>query len=277
MEYGFIVIKDNDYAKLFFIHYISNKNITMIPSSEPTHKVYEDIKNIHHYKIVYKPKRRGVCELHNLYLKQHVTISYNDKERVGQITHKTNDNVQIQFYKEPDKPTERFDFNYKGLSHKILNINRIEKSGEPINNDANAVVNVEDNIEDEYKPDYVYYYSIEQQVNTLLEELTRNIDINEYKALKDINKLIARYIEINRKYYTHSNNYTFKPLSTKPILNSIINNESIFDFYSDNISINYYEDKSFIPKNTNLTDVEKLFNKKTTTYNTKNEIFFDER
>ena len=73
MEYGFIVIKKNDYNNLFFIHHVNDKNITLIPSYEPATKI---IDTQDHYTIVYKPKLRGVCELNNLHLNNNVLFTY---------------------------------------------------------------------------------------------------------------------------------------------------------------------------------------------------------
>ena len=46
--------------------------MTLIPQSEPGTKI-EDT-NFDSYRIVYKPKLRGVCDLNDLYLNQRIVI-----------------------------------------------------------------------------------------------------------------------------------------------------------------------------------------------------------
>jgi hypothetical protein len=124
MEYGFIVIKNNDYSSLFFIHNVNDRYVTLIPSYEPNTKI-KDVKE--NYTIVYKPKLRGVCELNNLHLNNHVVFKYSDNtEREGKIVKKKNDLIHVQFFKEPSKPTEVFDFDYKGIPPNLWNIQKIQ-------------------------------------------------------------------------------------------------------------------------------------------------------
>jgi len=98
-------------------------------------------------------------------------------------------------------------------------------------------------VEEETKEES-YYYSMEQQVQELLEDLTK--DIQEHTQLKEINILVNRYIEIHQKYYNEDYNYRFKPLSQNPILRALRN--GLFPYISDHVSpsllprIGYYTD-----------------------------------
>ena len=267
MEYGFIVIKKKDYSNLFFIHNVSDRNITLIPNYEPTKKIIDDSEN---YTIVYKPKLRGVCELNNLHLNNNVLLSYSDKEREGKIVKKKKDLIQIQFFKEPNKPIEVFDFDYKGIPPTLLNIKKIkieiEKDIQLNELNSEYVKETIESIEDN-----TYYFSIEQQVNQLLEDINKNMDLDNKKQAKIRDKIILHYIELNKKYYTYDNNYLYKPLTDKPIYNKIIKGETIFDFYSDNIKIFLYDDESFKPNDMNDKFIEKVF-KSSLDYNP---LFFD--
>jgi len=258
MEYGFIVIKNNDYSNLFFIHTINDSSITLIPSYEPSKRIIDDKEN---YTIVYKPKLRGVCDLNNLNLNNNILLTYKDKEREGKIIKKKNDLIHIQFFKEPDKPVEVFDFNYKGIPSTLLSIKKLQTykdkdtQMDKLNNDYVKEYVIESANED------TYYYSIEQQVNQLLEELTKNIDLNDNTQLNHINKIITHYIELNQKYYTYENNYIFKQLSDKSIYNTILKGDSIFEYYSnsENTRIYYYDDNTFVPKSFPKELIDKLF------------------
>jgi len=105
MEYGFIV-KDKD-SKLFFIHYIDDKKIIMIPSDEPTKKIELLPEYKKNYVIVYKPALRGVCGLKRLHLSRMVNIQYKDRVRQGKIIKKKDDTIHVTF-KEDNEPTEVF-------------------------------------------------------------------------------------------------------------------------------------------------------------------------
>lgn len=265
MEYGFIVIKNNDYSSLFFIHSVNDSSITIIPNYEPSKKIIDDKAN---YTIVYKPKLRGVCELNNLHLNNNILLTYSDKEREGKIIKKKKDLIHVQFFKEPDKPTEIFDFDYKGIPSTLLNIKKIQtdKEAQLEKENSNYVKEQVDSVTED-----IYYYSIEQQVNQLLEDMTKNIDLKDEKLLNHINKSITRYIELNRKYYTYENNYIFKKLSDNPIYNTILNGDSIFDYYTENIKTYFYDDATFIPKEFPDKLVDKLLSKDLI----KNPSFFD--
>ena len=128
MEYGFIVIKKNDYNNLFFIHNVNDKNITLIPSYEPSSKIIDIPEN---YTIVYKPKLRGVCELNNLHLNNNVLFTYKDIERQGKIVKKKKDLIHVQFFKESNKPIEIFDFETTVAFYD--NNNRLEFTKDQIN------------------------------------------------------------------------------------------------------------------------------------------------
>ena len=253
MEYGFIVIKNNDYSSLFFIHNVNDRYVTLIPSYEPNTKI-KDVKE--NYTIVYKPKLRGVCELNNLHLNNHVVFKYSDAtEREGKIVKKKNDLIHVQFFKEPSKPIEVFDFDYKGIPPNLLNIQKIQTK----ETQQEKVKEVVTYVESENSPEDVYYYSIEQQVNQWLEDMTKHIDLKDQHLLDDIHKSITRYIELNKKYYTYENNYLFKKLSDKSMYNTILNGSSIFDFYSQNIKTYYYDDPTFLPKSMDTKLLDKLF------------------
>ena len=256
MEYGFIVIKKNDYNNLFFIHNVNDKNITLIPSYEPSSKIIDIPEN---YTIVYKPKLRGVCELNNLHLNNNVLFTYKDIERQGKIVKKKKDLIHVQFFKESNKPIEIFDFDYKGIPPTLLNIKKIQTELNHYDNELDTFVKdsfVKDTIE---SIDNEYYYSIEQQINVLLEDINKNIDLNNKSETKIRDKIILHYIELNKKYYTHDNNYLYKQLSDKPIYNKIIKGDSIFDFYSDNIKIFLYKDDSLIPNDLDINYIKVLF------------------
>lgn len=253
MEYGFIVIKNNDYSSLFFIHHVKDSYVTLIPSYEPNTKI-KDVKE--NYTIVYKPKLRGVCELNNLHLNNHILFKYSDlSEREGKIVKKKNDLIHVQFFKEPSKPIEVFDFDYKGIPSTLLTIQKIQTKELQIE----KVKEVMDYVETANSPEDVYYYSIEQQVNQWLEDMTKHIDLKDQHALNDIHKSITRYIELNKKYYTYENNYLFKKLTDKSMYNTILNGSSIFDFYSQNIKTYYYDDPTFLPKSMDTKLLDKLF------------------
>lgn len=241
MEYGFIVMKQNE---LFFVYNVEEDNVVLIPSYDPNVKIRDIQEN---YTIVYKPKLRGVCELNNLYLNNDVIVHYSDKQREGKIVKKNKDMIHIFFPKE--NVTEVMDFNYKGFPSKITNIDPYvkpkdkEQTKTPFGEEKGEEYEAEAQAEEE--EDSTYYYSIEQQVNQLLEDMTKNMGSRD--NLNEINKIITHYIELNKKYFTYDNNYIFKKLNEKPIYNHILNGHSIFQYYTNHLKSYYYHDEQFIP------------------------------
>ena len=248
MEYGFIV-KDKD-SKLFFIHYIDDKKIIMIPSDEPTKKIELLPEYKKNYVIVYKPALRGVCGLKRLHLNRMVNIQYKDRVRQGKIIKKKDDTIHVTF-KEDNEPTEVFHFNYQGLPDYMEDIQSIDTKKEYIFNGEEKEIIVEEETKEES-----YYYSMEQQVQELLEDLTK--DIQEHTQLKEINILVNRYIEIHQKYYNEDYNYRFKPLSQNPILRALRN--GLFPYISDHVSLRYYPESDIIPIRKDLNKMRDIIN-----------------
>lgn len=255
MEYGFIVKhrkESVDTPLLFFIFYMDENKIVLIPSHEPTQPVEIPRSEETDYIIVYQPQARGVCGIKRLNLNQTIRITYPDKVREGKIIKKKDDTISVRFFSEQNSPIEVFNFNYHGLDENMVNIESLDNEKEYIV-DKNEKVLVETNA---FSPNVnanetvpkTYYYSMEQQVQELLEELTKHIDVKEYTLLQEINTLIARYIEINEKYYNYDNNYTFKPLTNRPILERIRAGDSIFDYVSENLSVRYFTEYEHTPK-----------------------------
>jgi len=247
MEYGFIVTKNDE---LFFVHRVEESNIVLIPSYDTSIKI-NDIPD--QYTIVYKPKLRGVCELNNFYLNNQIVLHYGDTKRQGKIVKKNKDMIHVFFSKE--NTTEVLDFNYKGFPSKIDHIEKInmEPSRKPNKNNIEQEENEEIKEEEEDEDDDIYYFSLEQQIQQLVENFRKQMED------KYLNKIISHYIELNKKYFTYENNYIFKKLKEKPIYSTILNGDSIFHYYTRHLKSYYYRDENFVPNNLNEKLKKKIF------------------
>ena len=247
MEYGFIVTNNDN---LFFVHRVEESNIVLIPSYDTSIKINDIPDN---YTIVYKPKLRGVCELNNFYLNNKIVLHYGDTKRQGKIVKKNKDMIHVFFSKE--NTTEVFDFNYKGLPSKIDHIEKIdmEPTMKPNTNENNREQEENEEIEEEEDDDDIYYFSLEQQIQQLVENFRKQMDD------KYLNKIISHYIELNKKYFTYENNYIFKKLKEKPIYSTILNGDSIFHYYTRHLKTYYYHDENFLPNNFNEKLKKKIF------------------
>lgn len=255
MEYGFILKRKDelDNPVLFFIYYIDEFKIVLIPSDEPTQPLEKPRADESKYIVVYQPRARGVCGVKRLNLNQMVRITYSDRVREGKIIKKKDDTLHVRFTTEPNSPTEVFEFNYRGLPENILQLEGGEAPKEYVMNDTEKIVVEKDvqNVETNSAPE-TYYYSMEQQVQELLEELTRQVDIKEYKTLQEINTMIARYIEIHQKYYNYDNNYTYKAMPANPVLEKIRSGTSMFPYVSENLSVRQFMDYEMTPRGIDL-------------------------
>jgi len=91
----------------------------------------------------------------------------------------------------------------------------MEPSRKPNKNNREQEENEEIKEEEEDEDDDIYYFSLEQQIQQLVENFRKQMED------KYLNKIISHYIELNKKYFTYENNYIFKKLKEKPIYSTI--------------------------------------------------------
>mgnify|MGYP001239993062 CR=1 FL=1 len=266
MEYGNIITINHE--ELFFINYKDNEKIILISNKEPNKKnIYllkDEFISENKFIIVYKPKRKGVCQLNQLYKDKLLYLKeFKDgitQEKTYKIIKQENDSITIHIENESETRTIHFD--YKGIPEHILSIkshDNIQLLGNNYNtNDETIDENENKNINNDEEPE-VYIYSIQQEVNEMCEDLTQGLENESKKDIKYIDHIIKRYIELKKKYYNYETNYNLLLLSDTPIMDSIINH-SIFEIISEKMKVIFYEIGELLPniKNDELKQLSKM-------------------
>jgi hypothetical protein len=255
MEYGNIITIDH--LELFFVQYIDENNITLISNQNPQEKLHyhfeDDYIKQNKFIVVYKSLKKGVCELNEIYENKIIYLRQNIdgliKERRGVVQKQTNDKIEVFFNHENNQPTEIIDFNYKGIPKHILNI-KVEEPLYNQNNNVSPNVNVKDKVLYNEEPEHEeeYYFSIEQQVNEMLEDLIHDDKINTKKQMKQMNIMIKRYVELIHKYINIQSDYKLNELSKHPIFDYTIKGNSMFDFVSNHTKVQFYDYEHCNPK-----------------------------
>jgi hypothetical protein len=213
LEYGNIikiVSSETSYdGKYFFIDRLYDDKLILLSDKETitlgiTDQELDD-KSIEKIVIVYKPKKgQNYIFQNKLFISQSIEIEFEDMKLIGKIT---NIDYEDQIIDVETKEGILYIPLNRGLPKEIISIKashiKEKEKEEPdeLEIDDGILNIIEEDIEEDQ-----FYYSIEQQKNDFLENLLMYIPVKERtpKKLKDLNKMIRRYVELRTKYTTFS-------------------------------------------------------------------------
>ena len=257
LEYGYVIkfVSSNPIyeGKYFFIDRLYDDKLIILSDKETitlgiTDETLDD-KSIEKIIIVYKPKQgQGFIFQHKLFLGQFIEIEFEDVKVIGKITNTLKDKI-IQVETEPtsnDSPITLYIPLDRGLPKQIISIKihvkegrerkregeREEATGEDEEGATGEDKEFEDGllnvVEEDIEEQDQFYYSIEQQKNDFLENLLMYIPVEQRtpKKLKELNKMIKRYIELRTKYTTFSDGVYINYLQYEQILATTIGLEN---------------------------------------------------
>ena len=162
-------------------------------------------KSITKLIIVYKPTQ-GFIFQNKLFIGQNIEIELINDKIVGKITNINKD--QIIEIETPDKTILYIPLD-RGLPKQIISIKTIQVKPKPqiqIHKEEEIDDGLLNVIEEDVEEEPQYYYSIEQQKNDFLENLLMYVPLEQRspRKLKELNKMIRRYVELRSKYTTFS-------------------------------------------------------------------------
>jgi len=250
LEYGNVIkiVSTNPLyeGKFFFVDKLYDDKIVIISDKEIitldiTDQTLDD-KTIEKIIVVYKPKpEHGFIFQHKLFVEQMIEIEFDDVIVTGKITNILNDKiiqVETTIVSTSTGTSDDIQTLYipldRGLPKQIISIKLMHKDKSKLQNvDVEDVEDVEDNdemdgllnvVEEEIEEQEQFYYSIEQQKNDFLENLLMYIPLGQRtpKTLKELNKMIKRYVELRSKYTTFSDGVYINHLHYEQLLESTI-------------------------------------------------------
>ena len=223
LEYGNIIkiISSNTTyeGKYFFLDRLYDDKIILLSDKETitlgiTDQELDD-KTIERIIVVYKPKG-GYIVQNRLFISQTIEIEFEDMKIIGKIT---SIDYKSQIIDVITKEGSIYIPLHRGLPKDILSIKAIhikEKIEEPDEFEIDdGILNI---IEEDVEEDQ-FYYSIEQQKNDFLENLLMYIPAKERspKKMKELNKMIRRYVELRTKYTTFTDGVYINHLQMEQI------------------------------------------------------------
>lgn len=254
LEYGYVIkfVSSNPLyeGKYFFIDRLYDDKLIILSDKETitlaiTDEVLDD-KTIEKIIIVYKPKKgQGFIVQHKLFVSQFIEIEFDDAKVSGKIVNILNDKIiQVELVEQSSNvsPITLYIPLDRGLPKQIISIKIIhvkrkekgqgeeEKGGEEGEEYAekefeDGLLNV---VEEDIEEQDQFYYSIDQQKNDFLENLLMYIPPEQRtpKKLKELNKMIKRYVELRTKYTTFSDGIYINYLQYDQILATTIGLEN---------------------------------------------------
>lgn len=224
MKYGYI-IRLNNSKSFFFINYIDNKILKLVDNNK-------DINNIIEYNIqndliekdrtitvIYKPYTSSYILLNGFALGKLLNIIYKqeDTENIYKIIKINEEEDILTVENKETKKVIDINFNFRGMPDNIQEIKKYEGNKNYNNNKSENNENNKETNKETNNTEYEYYYSIEQQVSVIMEDLL-TIENDRHERNK-IEKIIRRYIELNNKYYNENNEYIkIKNIFTKELI-----------------------------------------------------------
>lgn len=213
MKYGYI-IKLNNLSSFFFIFYIDEEIIKLIDNTKDInnsieYNIQKDLieKNIT-ITIIYKPYTSSYILLNNYSVGKLLNIE-NETNNIYKITKINEDEDILTIENVETKSIETINFNFSGIPKTIKSITKIVKNNQSNQNNQNNQSNQsnQSNQNKENGGEYYYYYSIDQQVSNIIEDLLTLEKENDRNERNKIMKIVKRYIELNKKHYNENNEY----------------------------------------------------------------------
>jgi len=248
LEYGYVIkfVSSNPLyeGKYFFVDRLYDDKLIILSDKETitlgiTDETLDD-KTIEKIIVVYKPKEgQGFIFQHKLFVGQFIEIEFEDTKVTGKITNTLKDKIiQVESIETTVEtlPLTLYIPLDRGLPKQIISIKIIhvrEKKQEDLEELAeqeekefeDGLLNV---VEEDIEEENQFYYSIEQQKNDFLENLLMYIPPEQRtpKKLKELNKMIKRYVELRSKYTTFSDGVYVKHLQYNQILETTLELEN---------------------------------------------------
>jgi hypothetical protein len=225
LEYGSVIkivssSSNSTYDGYFFVERLYDDQLVLISDKSTlslgiTDQELDD-KTIEKIIIVYKPKQeQGFIHQHKFFISQRIEIEFEDvlPKLVGKII-----NIKDQVIEVETLEGVLYIPLNRGLPKHIVSIKTIHvKEPKPRQGHGAGAASeledqedlLEDGVLDVFEEDVEeeqYYYSIEQQKNDFLENLLMYVPLEQRspRKLKELNKMIRRYVELRSKYTTFS-------------------------------------------------------------------------
>ena len=214
LEYGNvikIVSSDTRYeGKYFFVERLQDDKLVLLSDKETislgiTDQELDD-KTIEKIIIVYKPKQgQGFIFQNKFFISQLIEIEFDGNSITGKIINIDKDTIEVD-----TKEGILYIPLHRGLPKQIISIKAIHIKKPEKSEEKELDVEIDDGllniIEEDVEEEDQFYYSIEQQKNDFLENLLMYIPVEQRtpKKMKELNKMIRRYVELRTKYTTFS-------------------------------------------------------------------------
>jgi hypothetical protein len=224
LEYGNIikiVSSNTSYeGKFFFVDRLYDDKLVLLSDKETitlgiTDQELDD-ETIEKIIIVYKARKGHYIFQNKLFVSQRIEIEFEDMKVIGKIT---NINYTDQIIDVETTEGTLYIPLHRGLPKEIVSIKAIHiKEKEPETDELEIDDGILNIIEEDVEEDE-FYYSIEQQKNDFLENLLMYIPVKERtpKKLKELNKMIQRYVELRTKYTTFTDGVYINHLQIEQI------------------------------------------------------------
>jgi hypothetical protein len=224
LEYGSVIkiVSSNPYDGYFFVERLYDDKLVLLSDKgtitlDITDQELDD-KTIEKFIIVYKPKQ-GFIFQNKLFMSQMIELEFEDGKVIGKIM-----NIKDQTIEVETKDGYLYIPLDRGLPRQIISIKKIEKEKEKDKEKEEEDDGLLDVFEEDIEEEEQFYYSIDQQKNDFLENLLMYIPVKERspKKMKELNKMIKRYVELRTKYTTFSDGIYINHLQVEQIFATTI-------------------------------------------------------
>jgi hypothetical protein len=214
-------------GKYFFVERLQDDKLVLLSDKETislgiTDQELDD-KTIEKIIIVYKPKEgQGFVFQNKLFNGQMIEIEFDGINVFGKIVKIDKETIEVE--------TKDSDILYiplhRGLPKEIISIKTVHKKTEKVDKTDEFEIDdgLLDVIEEDIEEEEEFYYSIEQQKNDFLENLLMYIPVEQRspKKMKELNKMIQRYVELRTKYTTFSDGIYVNHLQYEQIFSTTV-------------------------------------------------------
>ena len=217
-------------GKYFFVERLQDDKLVLLSDKETislgiTDQELDDT-TIEKIIIVYKPKAgQGFIYQNKLFNGQMVEIEMEGNSVHGKIININKETIEVETKNENGNEILYIPL-HRGLPKEIISIKTIHKKPEKAEKvddfeiDDGLLNVIEEDVEEEEE----FYYSIEQQKNDFLENLLMYIPVEERspRKMKELNKMIQRYVELRTKYTTFSDGIYVNHLQYEQIFSTTV-------------------------------------------------------
>ncbi len=230
LEYGNIIkiVSDSNpmyQGKYFFVERLQDDKLVLLSDKETislgiTDQELDD-KTIEKIIIVYKPKRdQGFIFQNKLFNGQMIEIELDGKNIHGKIINIDKETIEVETIEREILYIPL----HRGLPKEIISIKTIHKPAKVETDEFEIDDGLLNVIEEDIEEEEEFYYSIEQQKNDFLENLLMYIPVEQRspRKMKELNKMIQRYVELRTKYTTFSDGIYINHLQYDQIFSTTV-------------------------------------------------------